>query len=308
MELFLLLVQILGNLLILILLYDFFAQPFRFYGMDPLTRFVWGAARKICSPFESFARSIIRIPERDLAPLFTVLVVIVCRGLLYGGAIVYSSSTPISFFLGMTMSFLDLFLRLLIPGILFLLYMDIQLSRHQDTFTGNVMVMLIHDVVKRFIVMIRKLLPSYRPLYVFLSVFIILGVLYWILLLATLLPFESTGTLDLAPGVLMPEVIGSGSPALLRQPLILFVSVMVHLTHMFLFGIFILLLLNMITGFSGLDPYDRTSILLGLVVAPWLAVSRRYFGWARAGVVDFSVAILLILIWIVLGVVDELLP
>ncbi len=285
----------------LILLYDFCVQPFRFYGMDPLTRFVWSTARWICGPFDSISRRIIRLPDRDLTPLFALVIMLFCRGLIYATAAILNHPNPAVIVLGITLSFQEFFTRLLIPSLLFIIYIDIQLSRHQDTFIGNVLVMIVHDLAKRFVLMIRKLLPSYRPLPVFISIFVILCLFQWVLMVVTLLPFMGSQALESIPYVLQP----SGLHAV-DTPLLLLPVVFLQLARTFLFGIFILLLLNMIAGFSGMDPYDRTSIVLGLIITPWVAISRRMFPFARVGMIDFSIGILLFLLWLLLDILARL--
>jgi len=294
-----LLFRFVGDILTLILLYDFFVQPFRFYGMDPLTRFVWMAARKICAPFEAVSRKIIRLPDRDLTPLFTLVMVVVIRGLLYG--VCAGPSHPIILFIGMTLSFQELFTRLLVPGLLFVLYADIQLSRHQETFVGNVLAMLVHDVAKRFIVTIRRLLPSYRPLHVFITAFVLLGLFEWLFLVVTLLPFGKSSSFNAFSPDLIPEAL-----YWLDSSVVVYLLVNVRLAQTFLFGIFILVLMNVLSGFSGLDPYDRFSIMLGLVISPWLVLSRRLFRFARIGMFDFSIAILLFIPYFVLAILEAL--
>lgn len=290
-----------GDAIALILLYDFFVQPFRFYGMDPLTRFVWGAARWICAPFDNVSRRLIRLPDRDLTPLFTLVIVLFCRGLIYAAAAALNRPDLAVILLGITLSFQELFTRLLIPSLLFIIYIDIQLSRHQDTFIGNVMVMVIHDLAKRFVLMIRKLLPSYRPLPVFVSIFVILCLFQWALMVVTLLPFVDSPARDAVPYVLQPAGMET-----IDTPLLFLPVVFLQLARTFLFGIFILLLLNMIAGFSGMDPYDRTSILLGLIISPWVTLSRRLFPFARVGVIDFSIGILLFLLWLLLDILARI--
>jgi len=291
-----------GDLLVVILLYDFFVQPFRFYGMDPLTRFIWVAARKICAPFDTLSRKIVRLPDRDLTPIFTLVIVVFCRGLLYAVDAGASSPAVTVVFVGVTLSFQELFTRILVPGILFIIYADIQLAPHQETFIGNVLVMLVHDIAKRFIVMIRKLLISYRPLHVFVSVFFLLGLFEGLLLTTTLLPLGGIDSVGLFPRDLVPEV-----SMWLQRPFGILPLVYIRLAQTFLFGIFLLILMHMLAGFSGLDPYDRFSVLLGLVVSPWLALSRRLFPWARVGMIDFSIAILLLIPWFILGLAEGLL-
>lgn len=295
MDLIILLARFAGDILALILLYDFFVQPFRFYGMDPLTRFVWGAARKICAPFETLSRKLIQVPDRDLTPLFALAIVVFCRGLLYAAGVMVSRPDPRVLALGVTLSFQELFTRLAIPLLLFVVYADIQLSRHQVTFIGNVPVMMVHDIAKRFIVLIRKLLPSYRPLMVFLVVAAHLIVFQWALVVVTLLPFTGTSALQAFPPILCPE-----GGTLIESPLLALPVIALSVVRTFLFGIFILLLLQMLAGFSGLDPYDRMTLILGLVVAPWIDNARKWFPFARVGVIDFSVGILLLILWILL--------
>jgi hypothetical protein len=65
--------------------------------------------------------------------------------------------------------------------------------------------------------------------------------------------------------------------------------------------------MQMLTGFSGLDPYNHFSLMLGLVVSPWLILSRRLFPFARVGSIDFSIAILLLVPYVVLGWLEWLL-
>ncbi|MCA9441255.1 MAG: YggT family protein [Candidatus Omnitrophica bacterium] len=296
------LARFLGDALVLVLLYDFFSQPFRFYGMDPLTQFVWSAARKICLPFETVSRKIVRLPDRDLTPLFALVIVLFCRGLLYAATAIGSGGGVATVVVGVTLSFLELFTRLLIPGILFLIYIDIQLARHQESFIGNVFVMILHDIAKRFVVLIRKVLFSYKPLYVFISVFIFLSLFKWVLVFATLLPFSQSNVMSAFPQILQPLSLD-----LIDRPLLLLPVVMFRLGSTFLYGIFILLLLNMLTSFSGLDPYDRFAVLLGLVCSPWVIFARRFFSFARVGNIDFSVAILLIIIFMVQGVIEGVL-
>jgi hypothetical protein len=303
-ELLVLVARFAGDLVIVVLLYDFFVQPFRFYGMDPLTRFVWAAARKICSPFETISRKIIQLPDRDLTPLFTLATVVLIRGILYSLPASLSGPSATIVIAGITLSFQELFTRLLIPGLLFVVYADIQLSRHQETFAGNIFVMLVHDVAKRFIVMIRRLLPSYQPLHVFLTVFVILVLFEWLFMVVTLLPFSDTMVFNDFPRAMTPEM---SHPKWLEVPLATFPLVFLRLTQMFLFGIFLLVLMHMVTGFSGLDPYNHSSLMLGLVVSPWLTLSRRMFPFARIGAIDFSIAILLFVPYIVLGWLEWLL-
>jgi hypothetical protein len=299
LDLLALVARFLVDLAVLILLYDFFVQPFRFYGMDPLTRFVWAAARKMCAPFDTFSRKVIQLPDRDLAPLFTLFILVFCRGLVYALTAIGAGNAVLAIVVGVTLSFLELFTRMLFPGILFLIYLDIQLSSHQGTFVGNVFVMLIHDVAKRIIVMIRRLLPSYRPLHVFITVFVLLGLAQAALSVIALLPFiQSSVLMDFSP-VLRPEMIRH-----FDTPGIIVPFVYLRLAETFLFGIFILILMHMLTGLSGLDPYDRFSILLGLAVSPWLMWSRRLFPWARVGMFDFSIAILLMIPYLILRVIE----
>jgi hypothetical protein len=300
MDLLVLLFRLAGDSLALILLYDFFVQPFRFYGMDPLTRFVYVASRWACAPFEAFSRRIIQVPDRDLAPLFTLVVVMFTRGLLYAGAAALNRPDPLVIVLGLTLSFLELFTRIMIPGLLFILYADIQLAHHQSTFVGNVTVMLVHDIAKRFILMIRKILWSYKPMTVFAAVFLYLALFQWLLLVITLLPFQQSAALHAFPFVLQPEGV-----ARLTTPFILLPVVLIRLANTFLTGIFILILLQMIAGFSGLDPYDRTSLILGLVIAPWVNLARRLFPFARMGMIDFSIAILLFILYSVLALMGH---
>lgn len=297
MDLLVLLTRLGGDAIALILLYDFCVQPFRFYGMDPLTRFVWGAARWICAPFDNFSRRIIRLPDRDLTPLFTLVIVLFCRGLIYTAAAALNHPDPVMIFLGITLSFQELFTRLLVPALLFIIYIDIQLARHQETFIGNVLVMVVHDLAKRFVVMIRKLLPSYRPLPVFISIFVILSVFQWVLMVVTLLPFNGSQALSELPYVLQPP-----GWEMVDTPFLLLPAVFLQLARTFVGGIFILLLLNMVTGFSGMDPYDRTVILIGLIIAPWINTARRWFPFARVGVIDFSIGILIFLLWFLMAV------
>ena len=299
LDLLALIARFVGDLAVLILLYDFFVQPFRFYGMDPLTRFVWVAARKLCAPFDTFSRRVIQLPDRDLTPLFTLLIVVFCRGLIYALTALGAESTILAIVVGVTLSFLELFTRLLIPGALFLIYIDIQLASHQETFVGNVFVMLIHDVAKRFIVMIRRLLPSYRPLHVFITVFVLLGLANAALSAIALVPFMQSQVLSDFSPALQPEIVRH-----LETPGIIIPFVYLRLAETFLFGVFVLILMHMLTGLSGLDPYDRFSILLGLIVSPWLAWSRRLFPWARAGMFDFSIAILLLIPYILLRLIE----
>lgn len=296
------LARFLGDALVLILLYDFFSQPFRFYGMDPFTHFIWAAARKICLPFEAVSRKIIRLPDRDLTPLFALAIVLFCRGLLYAASAIGSGGGVATVLVGVTLSFLELFTRLLVPGILFLIYLDIQLARHQESFIGNVLVMILHDVAKRFVVLIRKGLFSYKPVYVFLAIFIYLSIFQAILVMVTLLPFSQSSILSAFPRILQPLSLD-----LLRQPYLLLPVVMFQLGSTFLYGIFILLLLNMLTSFSGLDPYDRFAILLGLVCSPWVIFSRRFFAFARFGNIDFSVGFLLIILFMIQGAIEGVL-
>jgi hypothetical protein len=295
MDLPLLLVRFAGDVGSLILLYDFFVQPFRFYGMDPLTRFIWIAARWICAPFETISRKIIQVPDRDLTPLFSLVIILFCRGLLYAAAAALDRPNPVVILLGVTLSFQELFTRLLIPSLLFIIYIDIQLSRHQETFMGNVLVMMLHDLAKRFVVQIRRLLYSYRPLQVFLTVFVILWIFRWLLLVVTLLPFQDTQALSALPGVLYPEGVDR-----VGHPLLFLPVVFLQMARTFLFGIFILLLLHMVTSFSGMNPYDRTTMLLGLTIYPWVTIARRLFPFARLGVIDFSIGILIFLLWLLL--------
>ncbi len=301
MDLLVLLTRFGGDAIALILLYDFFVQPFRFYGMDPLTRFVWGTARWICGPFDSISRRIIRLPDRDLTPLFTLVIVLFCRGLIYTAAAVLNHPNLPVIALSVTLSFQELFTRLLIPSLLFIIYIDIQLARHQETFIGNVLVMVVHDLAKRFVVMIRKLLPSYRPLPVFISIFVILCLFQWVLMVVTLLPFINSQAWEAIPHVLNPPGLKTVDTPLLFLPV-----VFIQLARTFLFGIFILLLFNMIAGFSGMDPYDRTTILLGLTISPWVTMSRRLFPFARVGVIDFSIGILLFLLWLLMDILARL--
>ncbi len=301
MDLLVLLARFGGDAIALILLYDFFVQPFRFYGMDPLTRFVWGAARWICGPFESISRRIIRLPDRDLTPLFALVIVLFCRGLIYAAAAALNRPDLAVIVLGITLSFQELFTRLLIPSLLFIIYIDIQLARHQDTFIGNVLVMMVHDLAKRFVVMIRKLLPSYRPVPVFISIFVILCLFQWVLVVVTLLPFMDSQALEVLPLVLEPPGLET-----VDTPLLFFPVVFIQVARTFLFGIFVLLLLNMIASFSGMDPYDRTAILLGLIISPWVTLSRRWFPFARVGMIDFSVAILLFLLWLLMDILARI--
>src|SRR3972149_2584248 len=105
MDLLVLLVRFGGDAAVLILLYDFFVQPFRFYGMDPLTRFVWTAARWICAPFETISRRIIQVPDRDLTPLFALVIVLFCRGFLYAAETALHLPPPVVILLGVTLSF-----------------------------------------------------------------------------------------------------------------------------------------------------------------------------------------------------------
>ena len=82
--------------------------------------------------------------------------------------------------------------------------------------------------------------------------------------------------------------------------------VYLRLAQIFLFGIFILVLMQMLAGFSGLDPYDRFSIMLGLIISPWLTLSRRMFPFARIGMFDFSIAILLFIPYFILALLEVL--
>ncbi len=296
------LARFLGDALVLILLYDFFAQPFRFYGMDPFTHFVWAAARKICYPFETVSRKIIQLPDRDLTPLFALVIVLFCRGFLYAASAIGAGGGVAIVVVGVTLSFLELFTRLLIPGVLFLIYTDIQLARHQESFIGNVMVMILHDIAKRFVVLIRKGLFSYKPVYVFVAVFIYLSLFQWLLVLATLLPFSQSSVMSSFPMAVQPVYMD-----LLSRPQILLPVVMFQLGSAFLYGIFILLLLNMLTSFSGLDPYDRFAVILGLVCSPWVIFSRRFFSFAKIGNIDFSVGILLIILFTIQGMIEGVL-
>lgn len=294
------LARFLGDALVLILLYDFFSQPFRFYGMDPFTQFVWAAARKICLPFETVSRKIIRLPDRDLTPLFALAIILFCRGFLYALTAISGGGGTAVIAAGVTLSFLELFTRLLIPGLLFLIYIDIQLSRHQESFIGNVFAMILHDIAKRFIVLIRKGLFSYKPVAVFAAVFVYLSLFNWALLLAALLPFSQGAVLDAFPGILQPVAAN-----LLVRPMLLLPVVMFHLSSTFLYGVFIILLLNMLASFSGLDPYDRFAIMLGLICSPWVIFARRFFSFARVGSIDFSVGILLILLFLFQGIIEN---
>jgi hypothetical protein len=301
MDLFVLFFRLAGDACVLILLYDFFVQPFRFYGMDPLTRFIWVAARWLCAPFDTFSRKVIQLPDRDLTPLFTLVIVLFCRGLIYAAAAAVNLPNPAVILLGVTLSFQDLFTRLVMPGLLLLLYADIQLARHQGSLIGFVPAMLIHDVAKRLILMIRKLLPSYQPLYVFAAVFAYSAVFLWLLLTFTLWPFGQPALIGVFPQVLYPLGVG-----LLDTPALLLAVVVLYLTNAFLWGIMIVIFLHFIASLSGLNPYDRTSLVLGLVIAPWVNAARRFFPFARAGMIDFSVGILLLILWFVLGLLEQI--
>lgn len=296
------LARLAGDLLILILLYDFFVQPFRFYSMDALTQFVWVAARKVCYPFDRISRMVVRLPDRDLTPLFTLIIVVFCRGLIYAACAGATRPSLGVIAIGIDLSFYELFSRIVFPALLFLIYADIQLSRHQDTFVGNVLVMTLHDVAKRFIVAIRKLLPSYHPWHVFATVFVLLALCDWAVTMIAFLPFADTDALTLFPQGLLPPIV-----AHVDSPFLSLFAVYVYFAEKFLFGIFILILMNMLAGFSGLDPYDRFSVLLGLVISPWLILSRRLFPWARIGMFDLSIAILLLIPYFILSILKNLL-
>ncbi|MCA9446220.1 MAG: hypothetical protein KC931_03830, partial [Candidatus Omnitrophica bacterium] len=239
---------------------------------------------------------------RDPTPLFALVIVLFCRGLLYAASAIGSGGGVATVVVGVTLSYLELFTRLIIPGLLFLIYIDIQLARHQESFIGNVLVMILHDIAKRFVILIRKGLFSYKPVYVFCAVFIYLSLFHWVLVLATLLPFSQTTVLSAFPRILQPL-----SMDLLSQPLLLLPVTMFKLGSAFLYGVFILLLLNMLTSFSGLDPYDRFAILLGLVCSPWVTFSRRFFSFARFGNIDFSVGVLLIILFMIQGAIEGVL-
>jgi hypothetical protein len=142
---------------------------------------------------------------------------------------------------------------------------------------------------------------------VFITIFVYLGLFEWILYLLCLLPFDQADLLNSIPRVLIPEGVLNPLTHQLPGVIGLLGVTLVRLAMSFFYGIFILLLLNMITGFSGIDPYDRTSMLLGLLVSPWVIISRRLFPFARIGIYDFSIAILLFLIWTALGIIDHLL-
>lgn len=301
MDLLVLLIRFAGDALALILLLDFFSQPFRFYGMDPVMRFVYTAARRVCAPFEALSRRIIQVPDRDLTPLFVLVLVIFARGVVYAASAATTRHEFSVLVLGVTLSYLELFVRVMIPGLLFLVYLDIQLAPHQGTFAGNPLVMLLHDITKRFIVMIRKLLPSYRPVAVFVAVFFLLSVLHWILALIALAPFEGSGDLNAFPRVLHP--VGAER---VDAPFVLLAVVMIQIANTFLFGIFLLILLQMIAGLSGLDPYDRTALLLGISISPWVNLARRWFPFARVGMIDFSIALLLMILWFGLGILTQI--
>lgn len=301
MELLVLLIRFAGDALALILLLDFFSQPFRFYGMDPVMRFVYSAARRVCAPFEALSRRIIQVPDRDLTPLFVLVLVVFARGVMYAASAAVVRHEFSVLVLGITLSFLELFVRVMIPGLLFLVYLDIQLAPHQGTFVGNPLVMLLHDITKRFIVMIRKLLPSYQPVAVFVSVFFLLGVLHWILVMVTLAPFHGSGDLNAFPIILWP--VGSGQVGV---PFLLLAVVLIQIANTFLFGIFLLILMQMIAGLSGLDPYDRTALLLGISISPWVNLAHRWFPFARIGMFDFSIAILLLILWFGLGILTQI--
>lgn len=297
MDLLVLLVRFAGDVFSLILLYDFFVQPFRFYGLDPLTRFVWMAARWACAPLDSLSRRLIQVPQRDITPLFALVILLFCRGLVYAAAAALNQPDLSVILLGVTLSFQELFTRLLVPCLLFIIYIDIQFSRHQVNTIGNVPAMLLHDLAKRFILMMRRLLPSYRPWSVFVVVFLILWIFQWLLLVVTLLPFQQTPAFSDLPRVLHPQGV-----EMVDTPLMFLPVVFLQLARTFFFGIFILLLLNMVSGFSGLDPYNPILSLLSYIIEPWVSFSQRLFPFARIGAIDFSIGILIFLLWLFLDI------
>ncbi len=297
MDLIVLLVRFAGDVLSLILLYDFLVQPFRFYGLDPLTRFVWIAARWVCAPLENMSRRLIQVPQRDVTPLFALGIILFCRGLVYAAAAALNRPDFTVILLGVTLSFQELFTRLLVPCLLFIIYIDIQFSRHQANLIGNVPAMLLHDLAKRFILMIRRLLPSYHPWSVFFVVFLILWIFQWLLLVVTLLPFQQSPAISALPMVLHPQGV-----EMVDTPLLFLPVVFLQLARTFFLGIFILLLLNMVSGFSGFDPYNPALALLSFIIEPWVSFSRRLFPFARIGAVDFSIGILIFLLWLFLDI------